>query len=357
MKALRLLMICALIGSNADLAAEGAAEPSEQTAEILVEVLYLTNRGRRPGEGPVVGYTGERGGLHSGVCQVAFSPIALMNDLAEHVPFYVPTESRRLALEEDPNINVFWVRLKQRTGESPGRPVLLLVHGYNYGFERACRMGADLQRRLEGEAEVVLFSWPSDGNPANYLPDQVDVEWSVPFLARTIQQIRDHMGPETPLHLLAHSIGSRGAFYALDRLNTLSETQPAIDQFILMAPDFDAATFVDAFDWIRPLVGQVTLYASVNDTPLALSEQLNGYPRLGQAGASLTLIDGMDTIDVSEAGRYQFTGHEYHLYHPRVGADLAELIATRKPAADRSGLASRTRDGVRYWAITGPDVP
>jgi esterase/lipase superfamily enzyme len=273
------------------------------------------------------------------------------------MPFYVPTESRTLALEEDTNTDAFWVRLKQRAGESPGRPVLLLVHGYNYGFERACRMGADLQRRLEGEAEVVLFSWPSDGNPANYLPDQVDVEWSVPFLARTIQQIHDHMGPETPLHLLAHSIGSRGAFYALDRLNVMPETQPPIDQLILMAPDFDGATFVDAFDWIRPLVGHVTLYASVNDTPLALSEQLNGYPRLGQAGERLTLLDGMDTIDVSEAGRYQITGHEYHLYHPRVGADLAELVSTRRPAASRSGLAPRMRGGFRYWAIIGTDNP
>ncbi len=339
------------------MAAAGAVSPVEQAAEISVEVLYLTNRGRRPGRDAGVGYTGERGAVHSGVCRVAFSPMALMNDLADHMPFYVPTESRTLFVEQDPDTDTFWRRLKQRTAESPGRSVLLLIHGYNYGFERACRTGADLQRRLEGEAEVVLFSWPSDGNPANYLPDQVDVEWSVPLLARTIQQINDQMGPETPLHVLAHSIGSRGAFYALDRLDAAPETQPLIDQLILMAPDFDAATFVDAFGWIRPLVGHVTLYASVNDTPLALSEQLNGYPRLGQAGKSLTLIDGMDTVDVSEAGRYQFTGHEYHLYHPLVGADLAELISTRRTAAGRSGLAPRMRDGVRYWAITGTDRP
>jgi hypothetical protein len=82
-----------------------------------------------------------------------------------------------------------------------------------------------------------------------------------------------------------------------------------------------------------------------------VSRQLSGYPRLGEAGAYLTLMEGMDTIDVSSVGRYQITGHEYFYFHPRVTADLVALLSTGASAAQRSGLQAQKRNGIRYWTF------
>ncbi len=100
-----------------------------------------------------------------------------------------------------------------------------------------------------------------------------------------------------------------------------------------------------------PLAESITLYASGTDTPLKVSHQLNGSPRLGQAGEFLTVAEGMETVDVTPAGRYQYLGHEYFYFHPQVGADLVELVTTGKSAAERSGLRSEQRNGSTYWEV------
>ena len=121
---------------------------------------------------------------------------------------------------------------------------------------------------------------------------------------------------------------------------------------MLLAPDFDSRTFVELLPELSPLAGGITLYASGNDTPLKLSRQLSGYPRLGEAGEYLTVAEGMDTIDVSSIGRYQLTGHEYFYFHPLVTADLVALLSTGARATQRSGLQPKMRNGVRYWEFT-----
>ena len=78
---------------------------------------------------------------------------------------------------------------------------------------------------------------------------------------------------------------------------------------------------------------------------------MNGHPRLGEAGEFLTIVEGMETIDVSGIGRYQILGHEYFYYHPLVTADLVKLLTSGKSAAERTALRTRTKGGNRYWEI------
>jgi esterase/lipase superfamily enzyme len=151
------------------------------------------------------------------------------------------------------------------------------------------------------------------------------------------------------VQLVAHSLGSRGVIFALQRLAAMREKRPVISQLVLLAPDFDSATFVDLLPGLVPLADAITLYASSNDTPLKLSQQLSGYPRLGQAGDYLTVVEGVETINVSSIGRYQITGHEYFHFHPRVTADLVALLGSGARAAERSGLQAKMRDEMRYW--------
>ncbi len=328
--------------------AEGATEAN--TAKSEVGVFYVTNRRRHEQETPDDTYDGDRGRAHFGQCSVTFTPIRFIDRVGSDIPFYVPRETNELSAAEAIDDGDFWDRLEVAVDQTSSRSAVVFVHGYNYGFERTCRMAAEMQRSLDGDAVVVMFSWPSNGNPADYVRDLADVEWSIPLLSDFLAQLGDRIGRDG-VQVLAHSMGSRGTVPALQRMGADLEGRPVIGRLVLLAPDFDSQTFVDGLPELAPLAGSITLYASSNDSPLMLSRQLSGYPRLGEAGEFLTVLDGMETIDVSPAGIYQVFGHEYFFYHPLVVADLKALLSTGRSAADRPGLSSRRRDGNSYWEI------
>lgn len=315
-----------------------------------VGVFYLTNRRRHQARPAADTYSGERGEPHFGRCDVEFTPIPIINQVAPKIPFYIQRETNRVSLTEPKDSALFWMQVRAAVEQTSSGSLVLFVHGYNYGFERTCRMAAEMQRSLEGKATVVVFSWPSNGLPSDYVRDQADMEWSVPALADFIRQLSSRLGQDR-VQVVAHSLGSRGVIFALQRLGAEGVESPVIDQLVLMAPDFDSQTFIDLLPGLAPLAGGITLYASDKDTPLKLSHQLSGYPRLGEAGEYLTVIEAMDTIDVSSIGRYQITGHEYFYFHPLVTADLVSLLGTGAPAAERPGLQPRQRNGIRYWEL------
>jgi esterase/lipase superfamily enzyme len=327
-----------------------AEAASRGETAVKVSVFYLTNRKRYQGKPVADTYSGERGDAHFGRCEVEFTPIPIINQVAAKMPFYLKSETNLVSLAEKADSTLFWEQFSAALERTSTGSVVLFVHGYNYGFERTCRMAAEMQRSLQGKATVLVFSWPSNGLPSDYVRDQADIEWSVPVLAGLIGQLGDRIGT-AKVQVVAHSLGSRGVIFALQRLAFERLERPAIGHLVLFAPDFDSQTFVDLLPGLSPLAGSITLYASDNDSPLKLSHQLSGYPRLGEAGEYLTLVAGMDTIDVSSIGRYQITGHEYFYFHPLVTADLVELLSTGARAAQRSGLQVEKREGIRYWTF------
>lgn len=348
------LALAAFPPSSAARAQESSGTAEVGPAESDVGVFYVTNRRRHEQEAPDDTYDGDRGVAHFGRCGVKFTPIRFIDRVESSVPFYVPRETNELTAADPIDAGAFWDRLADAVGQTSSRTAVVFVHGFNYGFERTCRMAAEMQRSLDGEAVVVMFSWPSNGNPADYVSDLADVEWSIPLLSDFLARLGDRIGRDG-VQVLAHSMGSRGTVAALQRLGADLEARPVIGRLVLLAPDFDSQTFVDRLPELTPLAGSMTLYASSNDSPLMLSRQLSGYPRLGEAGEFLTVVAGIETIDVSPAGIRQVFGHEYFFYHPVVAADLMALLGTGRSAAERPGLQSRSRDGVAYWEIvSGP---
>lgn len=327
-----------------------ATAPAESVVreQGTVSVFYLTTRRRQEGKPAADTYSGERGEPHFGRCEVEFSPIPIVNHVAPKLPFYLKSESSVVSLAQQTDSKLFWDRLDTAVRRSSSGSVVLFVHGYNYGFERTCRMAAEMQRSLQNKAAFVVFSWPSNGLASDYVSDQADIEWSVPVLADFIGRLGDRIGRDK-VQIAAHSLGSRGTIFALQRLAAMRVERPLINNLVLLAPDFDSQTFVEMLPEFVYLTGAITLYVSGNDTPLKLSHQLSGYPRLGEAGEHLTVIEGVETIDVSSIGRYQITGHEYFYFHPRVTADLVKLLASGTRAGQRSGLRAKVRHGVRYW--------
>lgn len=350
------LLLAILAGTQA--AAQPSPSPAPATdgeAPLLtVEVRYLTNRRRDLRGVAADAYSGERGVPEYGRCRAEFEPIKALDQLASRLPFYLPSERREVVAAVPEAAPVFWARLGETLDDDPAaRPVVVFVHGYSNGFTRNCRMTAELQRSLGERATVLMFSWPSNGRPTDYVSDQADLEWSVPLLAELLRRLGERFG-SARVQLVAHSLGSRGSLLALQRLGADGVSLPVVDQLVLLAPDYDAQTFVELLPRLRPLAGSITLYASDNDTPLRVSEELNGYPRLGQAGEHLTVAEGMETIDVTSAGLYQALGHEYYYYHPSVAADLVAHIASGAAAAQRSGLQLRRRGSGRYWELLPP---
>jgi len=315
-----------------------------------VAVFYLTNRASDGDGTDTREYNGDRGLPGFGHCDVEFTPIPIVSEVATDLPFYLKRETNVVTTVELPDREQFWKQLGTAVKGTSSGSVVLFIHGYNYGFERTCRMAAELQRTLHGKATVVAFSWPSNGLPSDYVSDLADVEWSVPLLSGFIRQLAERFGGAN-LQVVAHSLGSRGAIFALRNLAAEQIKPPVIEELVLLAPDFDSQTFVDLLPGIRGMTGHMTLYASANDTPLKLSEQLSGYPRLGQGEEHLTVIEGVETIDISSAGRYQITGHEYFFFHPQIADDLAMLLSGGVRASGRSGLVSKTRDGLTFWVI------
>ena len=318
---------------------------------VLARVFFATNRAILPDREGADRMGPDRGEPLFGRCGAEFTPIPMVGELASRIPFHVPSESRDIAFLHRLDREVFWQELAAAAARTSSGSVVLYVHGYNYGFERTCLMAAELQRRLEDKATLLMFSWPSNGNPADYVADQADMEWSVPLLTQIVARLMDEVGADN-VSVLAHSLGSRGVILSLYRLGVLRNDRPLVGELVFLAPDFDAQVFVNLLPELRPLSSRITLYASSGDAPLKLSQQLSGYPRLGQAGEHLTVAPGMETIDVSAAGRYQFTGHEYFYYHPLVAADLETLLSERAGAARRPGLRPLERDGQVYWQIS-----
>jgi esterase/lipase superfamily enzyme len=353
---LALVLSAALVGGSVrdavatDKPAKAAAGGGETAMEVSVP--YITNRRLSAHDLEQGTYGGERGSPGFGRCSVVFTPIPVINQIAPRVPFYVADETREVSIERETDAEAFWAEVQDETAHTASGSVVVFVHGYNYGFEKHCKAAGELQRTLAGKSVVLMFSWPSNGRPTDYIPDQADMEWSVGFLARVLAQLADRLGPER-VHVLAHSLGSRGVIFALERLRAQRHTRPLIGQLVLMAADFDAQAFVERLPALVPLTAGITLYASSNDTPLKASHQLHASPRLGEAGEFLTVAEGMQTVDVSPLGRYQVLGHEYFRFHPQAVADLAELLGEGRGAAERARLRPAQRDGRVYWELVG----
>ena len=70
-------------------------------------------------------------------------------------------------------------------------------------------------------------------------------------------------------------------------------------QVIFAAPDIDRDRFIQLAAKFKGCAARFTLYASSRDVALLASKFVHGYPRAGEAGEALLVVDGVDTIDAS----------------------------------------------------------
>jgi esterase/lipase superfamily enzyme len=351
------LLIAALWGSwfagSAAVVHSAGEEERSQDSEAIstdsVPVSFLTLRNRSESNSPEDYFGESRGEPRAGICAVAFSPIRGLGEIADAAPFYIPDEKIELTAVSETPLEELFDGVESFLKTDNGN-IVIYIHGYKIDFAKGCRRSAILQRALGLHDRLLFFSWPADDNMLKYTWDESDLVWSVPYLADSIDEIVKRVG-NGRVDVVAHSLGARGAVQALARMAYREPAAPILNELVLIAPDIDTDIFRQELPLLRKTAGRITVYASDKDKPLKLSHEVHGYPRLGMAGEYLTVLPGVETVDISDVSTRRFSGHIYHLFNPEVIEDLTQLLHTGKPAALRPGLQYVDNKGRPYWRL------
>ena len=347
-----LLFVLSMTACTSD--ANGETSQTDTTASttgtvveeaISQSVPFLTLRNKTGSDEAAEYFGGERSVLQAGDCDLSRTPINSLKSISEKAPFYIPDEFVELDAIRESSIEDFWQGLQST---SYGRAPVLYTHGFYISFERGCKRASLLKQSLGLKGRFLLFSWPSAGAILDYTQDEADLYWSVAPLRGVLDNMIDRFGTGNA-SIVAHSLGTRGVMLALVLIaQAQQESKPLFNQVVLIAPDIDTGIFKQYLPLIRPLARNMTVYVSSNDSPLALSRQVHGHPRLGQAGEHLKGLKDIEIIDVSDIPIRVPSGHLYHLYQNVVIDDLIQLINENRPAAQRKNLKSV---GENQWRL------
>ncbi len=264
-----------------------------------------------------------------------------------------PNPARDIFIERTiPLAAPLWTeQLRRQVALDSLKSVLIYVHGFANTFEDAVRRGAQLAYDLPFDGAMLVYSWPSrgDANPVAYFRDDKTINGSQAPLKAFLEKVIAESGAER-IHLLAHSMGT---LLTSRTLKEMADQYPGVrfDQVVLAAPDIDTTAFRRTFaPALTQIAQRVTVYASRFDKALDLAQTASSYPRVGQAGASLLVLPGLDMIDASSAGPAEF-GHGYFSGSNAVLSDLRDLLMERPPSARR--LQPRQRGTLTFWELLG----
>jgi esterase/lipase superfamily enzyme len=321
----------------------------------LVEAFFATDRDATGASEPGKYYGGKRGALSFGTMDVSIPRDHRMGELES-------PSMLRLQFRENPNRHVtlrhlealaaeaFIKEVRSRIARSSTREALIFVHGYSVSFEDGGRRVAQLAYDLNFDGIPLLYSWPSEGAVVRYAVDENNVRWTVPHFAEFLRLTLAGIGARL-VHVIAHGLGTRCLAETLHTFDptTLDADAAALGQVIFAAPDIDTRTFEELARGFRTRATRFTLYASSNDRVLKTAKAVAGYPRAGDAGPDLVIVDGIDTIDATSVDT-NLVGHSY-LGGGQVLSDIFSLLRGLPPD-QRFGLVPREKGGRRYYAFS-----
>ncbi len=303
-----------------------------------------------------VEFTAERGRLSLGWCEVTIPPEHDPGEVESPTLLHLevrPNPQKHVVLKqvvrEEPD--AFFDAVRQKVQQSPRHDLFLFVHGYNVSFEDAARRTAQMSFDLRFEGAAVFFSWPSQGELLKYTVDENNVAWSASHLKEFLLDVVRRTDARS-VNLIAHSMGNRALGQAIRELEfELRQGDAIFDEVVLAAPDIDAGIFKrDIAPALRRTARHATLYASAHDQALVASKFVHGYPRAGDSGAGLVVVDGIDTVDVSRID-LSLLGHSYYGSSEPILEDLDELISESRRPDERKWLKPAERDGQKYWTF------
>lgn len=333
-------------------------EKDDNTGIVTIPVFYGTDRAR--GDDTPAGYYGAaRGTLAFGIAEVTVPTrgrelgdltgpswwrLGRSADPAKHVILKTVTSLAREA---------FVASLAGSLAAADTRDVLLFVHGYNVSFKDAARRAGQLSVDLKFPGRTLLYSWASAADAKQYTVDESTVEWSREHFEAVLRLALTELGARE-VHVIAHSMGNRALANTLERVSTWPLPQDAarLGQIVFAAPDIDRDRFVQLAARFKGCARRCTLYASSRDVALLASKVVHGYPRAGEAGEALTVVDGVDTIDASLVDtslvglHHSYFGDKRSILNDMFGLITQQLAPDQRFDLEAAGDALR-----RYWNV------
>ena len=347
-----LIMGCAATRDTTDRQLGIALEPNY----TVVNVFFATDRKESPTSENSHRFGGQRGVLKYGTTKVSIPRDHRLGELEApsiwRLEFRPDPEKHvvLLSIATEPQ-DVFFAQLASKVEKSGRKSAFLFVHGYNVSFEEAARRTAQISYDLGFDGAPVFYSWPSQASLSGYTIDEQNIEWAQSNLRGFLDDFFAESNAQH-VYLIAHSMGNRALTRAVaSLLDDKPELRDRLTELILTAPDIDADVFKrDIAPVIAASCSSVTLYASSGDKALLASKAVHGYPRAGDSGEGLVLVEGIETIDASGSNT-DLIGHSYYAEDKSVLSDLFYLIRDGVRADHRFGLEEVNSPLGRYWKI------
>ena len=252
---------------------------------------------------------------------------------------------------EEKNTQEFDETLAEWFELSDEKVALIFIHGFNTTFEEAARRTGQLAWDIPFGGPTGFFSWPSSGALASYGADEEKSESSASDFSNFLMKIVNSSGIER-VHIIAHSMGSRVLSFSLSQLIHETEFQKKahiIQHLVLGAPDIDQENFKKN---VLPFMNKIgftrTIYSSDKDKAMIASHAFRGgRPRLGEAGPSIFVEDGIDTIEASNMPSKNIN-HNYIFEAKEILTDLFYLLTKSMKPAERR-LRAVPKGKLLYW--------
>lgn len=326
----------------------------EEQNYAVIKTYFGTDRNEVLSDMGEVEFGGKRAKLTYGYCNVSIPRDHKMGELES-------PSILRLEFKEDPEKHIVVLSKSTLVKESfiesinlglkgtKDDNIFVFVHGYNVSFNEAARRTAQMSYDLGFKGIPIFYSWPSQGETAQYTVDQQNIEWSMSNIRNFISDITNKIQCKN-IYLIGHSMGNLGLTKAIASLPIdTNNTYKKIKEIILTAPDIDADIFKrDIAPRITGRFDNITLYASSEDLALKASKVVNGYPRAGDSGQGLLIVECIETIDATgmDTG---FLKHSYFAETRSMLGDIYELITEGKRAKNRIGLEVQVFNTGTYW--------
>jgi esterase/lipase superfamily enzyme len=261
--------------------------------------------------------------------------------------------------------------LNEVVDRSPGRSLLVVIHGFRERFPSALRKTAFIASVLDIDTPVLVFDWPGDQGSSlrGYRAARTAAQESGQDLANALRVVIEQVAPDN-LSILANSMGGEVVVHAFDELYAdpaWRDEGHELNHVVLTAPDVDHAEFDERFrDEINAFADDLVVYVSSNDRALLMSRLINREKRAGESSLSPDMLDEatmilgitepdddlISLVDVTPVNRTR-NFHNFSLETPEYYDDLFLRLISRD-RAPRSRLIYRVQasDGTEYWVLT-----
>lgn len=281
----------------------------------------------------------------------------------------------------------FFEMIDRALALSPGRDIVVYVHGVNNPLPRGVAQAAQFQHFATRRVVVVAFLWPSTGSILRYFTDVGNAQASIEPFARLLQTLADNTSARS-ISVLAYSAGAQIVSPALVLLaqgrgpresqQAPAERLPAapaataqvrerlrLREIYYAAPDRDTRRFVDEMQQYLGVVGRVTAAVNQRDSALRVSQLFNRASRAGRPdanelddaqrafiiGATVQRRFDLVEVDPDAIPDLPVRSHSFWYDHPWVSSDVIALMLLGEGPAAR-GLEPRFgAQGSRFWTF------